>query len=137
MSKLRVSPFPNNPKQNLASHPSCPTGTAFKNYAALCFSLPRRVELARKWVQVKFHDIRSSELWVPRRPRGYSRCDTSALRFEPVRGALWATQHSVRFVVVLETLLHWIPVEMPFELHGDVIQQAGGAGAVRDLGGRR
>ena len=40
MSKLRVSPFPNNPKQNLASHPSCRTGTAFKNYAALRFSLP-------------------------------------------------------------------------------------------------
>ena len=48
MSKLRVSPFPNNPKQNLASHPSCPTGTAFKNYAALCFSLPKLISRSRQ-----------------------------------------------------------------------------------------
>src|ERR1022692_3730199 len=55
MSKLRVSPFPNNPKQNLASHPSCRTGTAFKNYAALCFSLPLLLTLCLPARAVELH----------------------------------------------------------------------------------
>jgi len=50
-----------------------------------------------------------------------------------VRPALWPRPQRVRLVVVLEVLSHGIPVELPLQLHGRVVQQAGRAGAVSDL----
>jgi hypothetical protein len=50
-----------------------------------------------------------------------------------VRGALGAGEHGVGFVVVVEALEDGVPVEVAGELHGDVVEEAGGAGAVADL----
>ncbi len=44
-----------------------------------------------------------------------------------------AGEHTVRFVVVLEALEDGVPVEVARELHGDVMEEAGGAGSVAKL----
>src|SRR5207237_4563508 len=53
-----------------------------------------------------------------------------------VRPTLRARPQRVGLVVVLEGLPHRIPVELPLQLHGHVMEQAGRAGAVGDLDGR-
>src|SRR4051794_21338362 len=47
-----------------------------------------------------------------------------------IRCALGTRKHAVRLVVVLEALLHRIPVELALEHHGHVVNEAGGAGAM-------
>lgn len=47
--------------------------------------------------------------------------------------SLRAGEHGVGFVVIVEALEDWIPVEVARKLHRDVMKQAGGAGAVADL----
>lgn len=67
-----------------------------------------------------------------------TRCREGSLGLE-VRGTLGAGEHGVGFVVVVEALVDGVPVEVARELHGDVMEEAGGAGAVADLdwsGGR-
>src|SRR5262249_45103031 len=50
-----------------------------------------------------------------------------------VRGALWTREHRVSRVVVAETFPLRVPVQLAFELHRHVVNQAGRARAVRDL----
>ena len=47
--------------------------------------------------------------------------------------ALRAGEHAVCLVVVVEALEDRIPLQVTWKLHGDVMEQAGGAGAVADL----
>ena len=84
--------------------------------------------------------------WNPRRagrsphppvPRnGPSSPDRERLRVEPVALALRPAQHRVGRVVADEALGRRVPVQPPAGVHRDMVQQAGRAGAVADLGGR-
>src|SRR5690242_11957096 len=44
---------------------------------------------------------------------------------EAIGCALRARQHRVGFVVVLESLVHWVPIDFALQDHGDVVDQAG------------
>jgi hypothetical protein len=47
-----------------------------------------------------------------------------------IRRPLRTRYHGIGFVIVFEPFQYGIPIEFTIQFHGDVLQQAGGAGAV-------
>src|SRR4051794_6902729 len=52
---------------------------------------------------------------------------------EPVRRSLRAAEHRICLVIVLESFLYRVPIQLAFRFHGDMVQQACGAGPMPDL----
>jgi hypothetical protein len=56
------------------------------------------------------------------------------LSFDDIGRSLRTRKHSIGFVVVGEAFGFWVPIYLSFQLHYDMMDQAGGTGTVCDLG---
>ena len=54
---------------------------------------------------------------------------------ENVGCALRARKHAIGLVIVVKAFGDWVPVQLAFSLHRDVVDEAGGAGTMAELGG--